>query len=64
MKTIPMLEDPDALNDDPTVGSVDWRDSPETVLKTVDALLAPHGLEIVVSDTRTDEYKFRIETRR
>ncbi len=36
--------------------SVDWRDSPDEVLREVDAQLAAFGLNVVMFDTGGDEY--------
>lgn len=42
---------------------LDWRESPASVLETIDAQLAEHGLEIVMIDTGSDEYEWLIEKR-
>ena len=46
------------------VGSADWKESPGEVLKTIDQLLKPHGLEIVEHDAQSDTYMFTIERRK
>ena len=41
----------------------DWKASPEEVLDLVDAALERHGLEVVLTETGTDAYAWRIEPR-
>lgn len=62
MRTIPMSEDEEELHGE-AVQMADWKAPPEEVLKSVDELLEPHGLEIVQYDTQDDSYLFRIERR-
>lgn len=50
-------------DEDDGTGYADWKDGPATVLDTVDALLAAHGLEVVMIDTGADDYLFKIEPR-
>lgn len=49
--------------DDETFRHADWKDAADVVLEAVDQLLAPHGLEVVVSDDRSDTYHFKIDQR-
>ncbi len=54
----------DAISDeDETLGFLDWKDGPPTVLEQVDTLLEAFGLEVVVFETGADDYLFRIEKR-
>lgn len=61
MRTIP--EPADLPEDDRTSRIADWKEGPADVLESVDDLLKPHGLEIVLLDTRSDYYRFRVEKR-
>lgn len=53
----------DAEDGDPTLGYNDWKDSPSDVLDRVDELLRPYGLEVVMLDTGSDDYQYRIAKR-
>lgn len=46
-----------------TVGNADWKESPGSVLESVDYLLKEHGLEIVTFDSGGDSYEFAIQKR-
>lgn len=63
MKVIdnPTLDE--AANDDPTLGMVDYKDAPHTVLDIVDRQLEDFGLEVVMADTGDDTYQWRIKRR-
>jgi hypothetical protein len=50
-------------DDDPTIQLVDWKDSPGTVFDHVDYLLAAHGLQLKLYDTKADCYMFAIVRR-
>lgn len=50
-------------DEDDGTGYADWKDSPATVLDIIDELLAAHGLEVVMIDTGSDDYLFKIEPR-
>lgn len=49
--------------DDEDLERVDWKDSPMVVLEAVDRLLAPRGLEVVLTDSQSDTYHFKIDQR-
>jgi hypothetical protein len=57
MRTIP--HDPD----DETFARADWKEAPHAVLDTIDKLLAPFGLEVVMTDSDSDTYHFTVERR-
>lgn len=42
----------------------DWRDSPEEVLQAVNEQLEALGLEVVMYETRSDQFAWKIEPRR
>lgn len=44
-------------------GQVDWKADPLTILQEIDEQLVDHGLEIVVSDDRSDQYEWVIRKR-
>jgi hypothetical protein len=48
------------LNNSGALQGVDWKESPQSVLESVDLLLNPFGLEVVIFDTGSDEYDFLI----
>jgi hypothetical protein len=45
------------------VGQADWKESPESILKTVDQLLKEHGLEIRIYDAKADSVFFDLAKR-
>lgn len=56
-------EDGDIIGEDFKTGMVDWRASPEQVLKAVDELLRMHRLEIHMFETGADFYEFTVKHR-
>lgn len=42
---------------------VDWRASPHEVLKRVSTLLRAHGLVVLLADSGSDEYLFKVAKR-
>lgn len=59
MRTIPDDADKDGEYATSTAFA-DWKDAPGVVLDAVDDLLEAHGLEIVLLDTGSDTYAFRV----
>jgi len=53
-------ENYDALLDDESFEVVDWKEKPGEVLESVDDLLKPFGLEVVMRDAQDDSYHFKI----
>lgn len=51
----------DGVADDAAI--VDYKESPHSVLELVDKQLKAFGLEVVMIDTGSDEYEWRIERR-
>jgi hypothetical protein len=41
----------------------DWKENPESVLDSVDYLLKPFGLEVVMYETHADDYVWEIAKR-
>lgn len=55
MKTLPATDE-----EDPSAGLADWKASPQAVLEIVNDQLADHGLEVVMIETHSDEYAWKI----
>ena len=53
-------ENYDALLDDESFEVVDWKEKPGEVLESVDDLLKPFGLEVVMRDAQDDSFHFKI----
>jgi hypothetical protein len=53
----------DTLLDDESFEVVDWKEKADEVLKSVDALLKPFGLEVIMRDAQDDSYHFKIGRR-
>jgi len=53
----------DILLDDESFEVVDWKEKPGEVLKDVDDLLKPFGLEIIMRDAQDDSFHFKIGRR-
>jgi len=53
----------DILLDDESCEVVDWKEKPGEVLKDVDDLLKPFGLEIIMRDAQDDSFHFKIGRR-
>ena len=53
-------EDFDKLLDDESFEVVDWKEKPGEVLESVDDLLKPFGLEVVMRDAQDDSFHFKI----
>lgn len=49
------------LENDETLGFLDWKEGVQATLESIDSLLVPHGLEVVQYDTQQDAYAFKIE---
>lgn len=49
--------------EDETFTAVDWKASPYEVLERVSGLLREHGLVVLLADSNSDEYPFKIGTR-
>jgi hypothetical protein len=43
-----------------SIGIVDWKEDPESVLEIVDQMLKKHGLEIHIFKTNSDQCEFDI----
>ena len=55
------LEEQD--DDDESVGVAHWRGAANTIFETIDDQLEPFGLEIVMIDSGSSDYMWRIERR-
>ena len=53
-------KDFDALLNDKSFEVVDWKEKPGEVLESVDDLLKPFKLEIVMRDAQDDSFHFKI----
>lgn len=62
MKHLPINQEPAGLENDDAWQLADWKESPANVLESVDHLLAPHGLEVIVY-APGDTYHFAIQPR-
>lgn len=58
-----MLEVEEMASPAPGMAHADWKESVDGVLESVDQQLVEHGLEVVMFDTGSDEYMWRIEPR-
>ena len=50
----------ETIEDDVQIASVDWKAPPHEVLEAIDRLLAGERLEVVMLDTGSDDYVFRL----
>ena len=57
------IEVDDRDYDDETVGIAHWRGAADTIFETIDEQLEPFGLEIIIIDSGSSEYMWRIERR-
>lgn len=46
-----------------SIGNADWKENPQSVLESVDAMLAQHGLEVRLFECDGDSYEFDIVKR-
>jgi len=56
-------KDFDILLDDESFEVVDWKEKPGEVLESVDNILKPFGLEVIMRDAQDDSFHFKIGRR-